>query len=73
MERRHTATSCRWAVSTLYLDSPLWLQSWNCPWSCLRDTEPRLLETTDECRTCSRWQPLEPGAKREPLRPAAAR
>lgn len=52
-----SAASCRWAVQTLLLESPLWLDAWTYPWSCVRDDDARPLASTDECRACARWQP----------------
>lgn len=52
-----SAASCRWAMQTLDLEPPLWLDAWNYPWSCVRDGDARPLGSTDECRTCPRWQP----------------
>ena len=57
METMHSATTCRWAMPTLFLQPPLWLQATDYPWSCTRDIEPRPLLTTDECQSCPRWQP----------------
>lgn len=73
MELAHNAISCRWAIQTLFLRSPLWLQAWDCPWSCLRDSEPRPLETTEECVSCARWQPHGLTPTPEPLRGVSAR
>jgi hypothetical protein len=50
------AASCQWATQTLWLDAPQWLEAWSKPWACVRDPRARLLETTDECRACARWQ-----------------
>lgn len=49
--------SCRWACMTVRLPYPLWLESEDKPWSCLRDPGPNPLESTDVCRGCPRWQP----------------
>ncbi|HZP48999.1 MAG TPA: hypothetical protein VFB07_10715 [Vicinamibacterales bacterium] len=59
------AASCRWAVQTLLLETPLWLDAWTCPWSCVRDTDARPVTTTDECRACPRWQPRQPTPRRD--------
>lgn len=56
MEIKHNATNCRWATPTLFLPVPLWLDAWDCPWACTRDTTPRILDTTDVCASCSRWE-----------------
>jgi len=68
-----SAATCRWAVQTLSLDSPLWLDAWTFPWSCVRDGDARPLATTDECRTCARWQPRGPAARPVPSQSTAAR
>jgi hypothetical protein len=51
-----TAHACRWAVPTLFLPLPDWLDAWDTPWTCRRDPQHRTLESTDECRTCLRWE-----------------
>jgi hypothetical protein len=51
------AANCRWATPTLLLPEPLWLSSWECPWSCVRDAEVRVLRETEECVDCPRWEP----------------
>lgn len=62
-----SASNCRWAVQTMWLDAPLWLDAWMYPWSCVRDSDARPLESTDECRSCPRWQPH--GATATPAQP----
>ena len=56
-EDDHAVATCRWGTLTLSLRYPRWFAAENCPWTCLRDIEPRPLETTVECRTCSGWTP----------------
>ncbi len=63
MDDTHGATTCRWAIPTLFLSEPLWLDAWNYPWSCLRDPTPRILHTTDVCTLCPRWE-AHPAHKR---------
>ena len=41
---------------TLFLPYPYWIAAEQDPWCCLRDPVPRPLESTDECRTCLRWE-----------------
>ena len=53
------ASSCAWAVPTLNLSAPLWLDAWDRPWACLREGEPHPIETTEACATCPRWEPRE--------------
>ena len=55
--RQRTASNCRWATPTLFLPAPFWFDAEACPWSCLRDADPRVLATTDPCATCPRWEP----------------
>lgn len=61
MRETHCAASCRWAQPTLFLESRLWLESWDRPWTCMRDGTPRTLESTEPCATCSRWEARTPG------------
>ena len=62
MDPTHTAQRCRWAIPTLDLPLPLWLEAWDAPWSCRRDGVPRTLESTRECLRCPRWEArAEPG------------
>lgn len=49
--------TCRWARPTLRMPYPLWLESEDKPWTCLRDKTPRPLEDTSECIGCPRWEP----------------
>lgn len=70
---KRNASNCRWATPTLFLRAPFWFDAETCPWTCLRDSVPRLLNTTDCCGTCPRWEsrtrekvPAIPDQKREP-------
>ena len=56
MDSSHTPQRCRWAVPTLFLPVPGWLDAWDAPWSCARDPKPRVLQMADECLTCPRWE-----------------
>lgn len=56
----HTPQNCRLAEPTLFLPLPYWLDAWDEPWTCVRDSAPRLLESTCECATCPRWQQRPP-------------
>ena len=56
MDDESRVESCRWAKPTLQLPYPVWLNSEDTPWSCLRDREPRLLEDTAICLGCPRWE-----------------
>ena len=57
METKRSATSCRWAIPTLFQAEPIWLDAWARPWTCMRDSAPRTLLTTEECRSCPGWEP----------------
>ena len=75
MNRRQTASNCRWATPTLFLPAPIWLRAWQAPWTCQRETEPRTLESTVECAECPRWEP-RPDEDQQPAahgRPRSAR
>jgi hypothetical protein len=50
------AANCHWATQTLWLRAPMSFDAWSMPWTCVRDPDARLLESTDECRACARWQ-----------------
>ena len=56
MKVNHTAASCRWAVATLHMPAPVWLEAQDRPWTCLREPGPRPLLTTEACASCSRWE-----------------
>lgn len=68
MERKHGAANCGWAVATLFMPEPMWLDAQDCPWTCLRDPQARPLETTVECATCARWEAFPERDPRQPLR-----
>jgi hypothetical protein len=40
----------------LFLPAPLWFEAEMSPWTCMRDTTPRVLDTTDRCTNCPRWE-----------------
>ncbi len=61
MDAHHGIDSCRWARPTLFLPYPLWLEAENTPWTCVRPMPPKLLETTDVCRTCPNVEPKPAG------------
>lgn len=61
MELTQSAATCRWASPTIFQPAPLWLESTDAPWSCTRGRPARTLVSTDECRTCRRWQPQAVG------------
>jgi hypothetical protein len=65
MEITRSATTCRWATPTLSLAAPFWLDAWDRPWACTRDTAPRALDTTDVCASCPRWE-SQPDAQPAP-------
>jgi hypothetical protein len=53
----HCASTCRWALPTLFIRAPFWWVAEDCPWACIIGGTPRLLETTGGCATCARWEP----------------
>ena len=53
---RHAAVNCRFAVPTLFLKPPFWFEAERCPWACMQQPIPRVLETTDVCATCPGWE-----------------
>jgi len=57
MSESHRAANCRWAVPTLFLAPPAWIDASDRPWTCVRDAVPREMETTDACGECVRWEP----------------
>ena len=57
MDEQTGVETCRWARLTVRLPYPLWMESEDKPWSCLRDQEPRPLEDTAVCHGCPRWEP----------------
>jgi hypothetical protein len=59
MEHKQHAGNCRWATPTLYTPAPYWLAAEDFAWSCVRDTTPRLIATTEACETCPRWEERE--------------
>jgi hypothetical protein len=50
------AGNCLWATPTVFLSAPFWFDAEARPWTCLRDTDPRALSTTDRCAACPRWE-----------------
>ena len=54
---KRSAPTCRWAVPTLFLRTPFWFEAENAPWACMREPALRVLNTTDLCASCSRWEP----------------
>ena len=68
MQMTQSAATCRWAVPTLFLPPPIWMGAWDTPWTCLRNARPRMLETTDVCASCPRWEaPASPTRREGPF------
>lgn len=63
-----SASACRWAVPTLSRDAPEWLEAESAPWTCVKDAEAKVLESTEPCETCPHWE-----ARRHAAEPADAR
>ncbi len=55
MNRSQTASSCRWAVPTIFVAGPTWTDAADRPWTCSRTPGPGELESTDICRTGAYW------------------
>lgn len=62
MSDNQAAANCRWALPTLFLESPAWLGSDEHPWSCLRDETPYEMDSTAPCGRCVRWEPRSASA-----------
>jgi hypothetical protein len=65
METRHLPQTCKWGEQTLQQPMPLWLQAWTYAWTCVSGSAPRVLEVSDECAQCPRWEerPAEPAER----------
>ena len=57
MNEHRGVLSCGWSRLTLFLPYPFWLDSQRGPWTCVRDPDPRVLDDTEVCRDCPRWEP----------------
>lgn len=62
-----SASTCRWAMPTLFLQAPFWFESEHAPWTCLRDAAPQVLTSTEPCALCPRWEPRPSTAGAESL------
>ena len=62
---KKTPENCRWAQPTLFLQHPDWLEACDMPWTCRRDGLQRVLDSTEVCAECPRWES-------RPQRPAVA-
>lgn len=69
MEQTRGAGTCRHAVPTLFMDAPTWMDATERPWTCVREAEPRELESTDVCRACAHWAPRPEAAEAAPEHP----
>jgi hypothetical protein len=56
MNNRQLDHKCRWAVPTVFLPYPLWLEGEHAPWSCECDGTAVPLETTETCLDCPRFE-----------------
>jgi hypothetical protein len=63
----HHASTCRWAIPTLFLPAPYWWDAEDRPWACVRDGAPRALETTEVCTDCPYWEPRTRGPLTGPV------
>jgi hypothetical protein len=57
MSARRNAANFRWAVPTLFMPAPWWVEAETKPWTCARQELPRPLTTTEPCATCRYWEP----------------
>jgi len=57
MTPTRTASTCRWAVPTLFLAPPYWFDAEVRSWTCLRHAVPQALDSTVACATCPHWEP----------------
>jgi hypothetical protein len=57
MPRAQSASSCRWAVPTLTIAGPEWIQAADREWTCTRVVPPEPLLSTDRCSWCPHWRP----------------
>ena len=48
---------CQFAVPTLRLEWPLWLDAWSWPWTCTQADHIRLVSDTERCHECAHWHP----------------
>jgi hypothetical protein len=55
MKIHHTVQQCRYSEATLFLESPLWLDASNYPWSCCSSGAYRPIIDARICRMCERW------------------
>jgi hypothetical protein len=56
MELHHLPQNCKWAELTVLQPMPLWLEAWTCQWTCLAGGAPRVIEASEECTDCPRWE-----------------
>lgn len=57
METRRQASTCRWAVPTLFFAPPLWFFAWDAPRTCLRKGMTLAPGASDPCLRCASWEP----------------
>ena len=48
--------NCMWAVPTLLMPRPYWLEAADAPWSCWTEGHVSVLQTTDVCGNCPKWR-----------------
>jgi hypothetical protein len=65
MPRQEQASTCRWAVPTLFLAPPIWFYAWDAPWTCVRRGAARVLGSADQCCGCPGWEPAAVRGPRE--------
>jgi len=70
----HDVQHCHWAVPTLFMPHPVWLDAWDFPWCCWNSHEVRVLAASANCQACPNFKPRdEAGAVRvRDIRPDGA-
>ena len=52
----HQVCNCMWAVPTLLMPRPYWLEAADAPWSCWTEGHVTVLQSTDICSNCAKWR-----------------
>jgi len=69
----HDVQNCHWAVPTLFMPHPIWLNAWDFPWCCWNNHDVRVLPTSASCHTCLNFRPrAETAAQGPDIRPEGA-
>lgn len=69
-----TAGQCFWAIPTISLPTPDWMEFTAAEWNCFADGPAQPLDDARVCRTCSRWaERRTPSASRPDAPPTPVR